>query len=100
MSCFLGSPDFVSHKYLTSESLCPHETDESGKVEKGIGLRSKTISLHLHTLFRYISLTELCMCITHFCTRPSLQDDDDVKMPNFTFCGGREHITTTFFFFP
>ena len=25
--------------------------------------------------------------------------DYDVKMPNLTFCGGREHITMTFFFF-
>ena len=43
-----------------------------------------------------ISLTELYMCITHFCT-PSLHDYD-VKMPNFTFCGGRKHKTTFFFF--
>ena len=39
----------------------------------------------LCTLFLYISL-------------PSLHDYD-VKMPNFTFCGGREHKTTTLFFF-
>ena len=30
---------------------------------------------------------------------PSLQDYN-VKMPNFTFCGGREHKKTTFFLFP
>ena len=24
--------------------------------------------------------------------------DYDVKIPNFTFCGGREHKTTTFVF--
>ena len=31
---------------------------------------------------------------------PSLHDYDyDVKIPNFTFCGGREHKTTTFFFY-
>ena len=29
---------------------------------------------------------------------PSLHDYD-VKMPNFTYCGGREHTTTTLFFF-
>ena len=29
---------------------------------------------------------------------PSLHDYD-VKVPNFTFCGGREHKTTNFFFF-
>ena len=32
---------------------------------------------------------------------PSLPSlfDYDVKLPNFTFCGGREHKATTFFFF-
>ena len=25
--------------------------------------------------------------------------DNNVKIPNFTFCGGREHKTLTFFFF-
>ena len=39
----------------------------------------------MHHAFLYISL-------------PSLYDYD-LKMPNFTFCGGREHTTTTFFFF-
>ena len=33
-----------------------------------------------------------------FFSLPSLHDYD-VKMPNFTFFGGREHKTTTFFFF-
>ena len=54
-------------------------------VKKGwIG---KTITLHLHHSFLYISL-------------PSLQDYD-VKIPNFTFCGGREQALTNFsvFFF-
>ena len=36
--------------------------------------------------------------ITLFCTLPSLHDYDE-KIPNFTFCGGRELKTTTFFFF-
>ena len=46
---------------------------------------SKTTTLHVHQAFVYISL-------------PSLHDYD-VKMPNFTFCGEREHKTTTLFFF-
>ena len=46
---------------------------------------SKTTTLHVHQAFLYISL-------------PSLHDYD-VEMPNFTFCGEREHKTTTLFFF-
>ena len=42
-------------------------------------------NLQVHHAFMYISLPSL-----HYY---------DVKMPNFTFCGGREHKTTTFFFF-
>ena len=46
---------------------------------------SKTTPLHVHHAFLYISL-------------PSLHDYD-VKMPIFTFCWGRKHKATTFFFF-
>ena len=45
----------------------------------------KTTTLHVHHAFLYISL-------------PSLHDYN-VKLPNFTFCRGREQKTTTFFFF-
>ena len=45
------------------------------------GKKSKTTTLHVHHAFLYISL-------------PSVHDYD-VKMPNFTFCGEREHKTTT-----
>ena len=43
---------------------------------------------------------QLCTCITPFLyiSLPSLQDYD-VKIPNFTFSRGREHKTTTSFFF-
>ena len=43
---------------------------------------------------------QLCTCITLFwyISLPSLYDYD-VKIPNFTFCGVREHKVTTFFFF-
>ena len=42
---------------------------------------------------------ELCTCITFFwyISLPSLHDYD-LKVPNFTFCGGCEHKTTIFFF--
>ena len=48
-------------------------------------LIGKTTTLHVPHAFLYISL-------------PSLRDYV-VTMPNFTFCGGRVHKTTTFFFF-
>ena len=52
---------------------------------KVIGLNWQNNNLHAHHAFMYISLPSL-----HYY---------DVKMPNFTFRGGREHKTTTFFFF-
>ena len=56
---------------------------ENGK--KAIGLISKTVTLHVHHAFLYIF-------------SPSLHGYD-VKLPNFTFCGGCERKTTTLFFF-
>ena len=51
----------------------------------------------------YFEKQQSCTWITIFGTciflhLPSLHDYD-VKMPNFTFRGGRKHNTTTFFFF-
>ena len=57
--------------------------NENGK--NTIGLISKTTILHVHHAFLYISL-------------PSLHNYD-VKPPNFTFYGGRDHKTTIFVFF-
>ena len=48
-------------------------------------LLGATTTLHVRHAFLNISL-------------PSLHDYD-VKMSNFTFCGGREHKATTFFLF-
>ena len=45
---------------------------------------SKTTTFHVNHPFWYISL--------------SSQPDYDVKMPNFTFCGGRKQATTKFSF--
>ena len=59
--------------------------NENGK-KKAIGYISKlATTLHVHHAFLYISL-------------PSLLDYH-VKMPNFTFCGGRGHKTTRDFLF-
>ena len=54
--------------------------------QKSIGLISRTTTLHVHHAFLYTSL-------------PSLPDYN-VKVPEFTFCRGRQHKTTTFFSFP
>ena len=64
-------------------SLTDGDGNENGK--KAIGLISKTTTLHLHHAFLYISLPLLPDC--------------NVKVLKFTFCRGREHKTTTFFFF-
>ena len=52
--------------------------------ENAIGLLSKTTSLHVHHAFLYISLP--------------LLHDYDLKMPSFTFYGGRKQATTNFSF--
>ena len=54
------------------------------RQKKLSGLLSKTTTFHVHHAFLYISLASL--------------QDYDVKPPNFTFCGEREHKTTIFFF--
>ena len=53
--------------------------------QKAVGLDWQNNNLARASRFLYISL-------------PSLYDYD-VKIPSFTFCGGREHKTTTLFFF-
>ena len=58
--------------------------DGNENVKKAIGLLSKTTSLHVHHAILYISLP--------------LLHDYDVKMPSFTFYGGRKQATTKFFF--
>ena len=49
----------------------------------------------------WLAKQQLCKCITLFLyiSLPSLPDYN-VKVPEFTFCRGREHKTTTFFSFP
>ena len=52
---------------------------------ENLGLdKPKTKTLLVHHAFLYISLSSL--------------NDHNVKLPNFTFCRGREQETTTFFF--
>ena len=65
-------------------SFSNDDGDGNENVKKAIGLLSKTTSLHVHHAFLYISLP--------------LLHDYDVKMPNFTFYGGRKQTTTKFSF--
>ena len=69
---------------MISGTLRSNDADGNENVKKTKGLISKTTTLHVHHAFLYISL-------------PSLHDYD-VKMPNFTFYGGRKQATTTVYF--
>ena len=55
-------------------------SDGNENVKTAIDLLSKTKGLHVHQAFLHISLSFL--------------HDYDVKMPNFTFYGGRKQATT------
>ena len=72
--------------YIVLGSLSNDDANGNENGKKAIGLISKTTTLQVHHAFLYISL-------------PSLPDYN-VKVPEFTFCRGREHKTTTFFSFP
>ena len=54
-------------------------------AKKAVGLDWQNNNFAREHAFLYISLQS--------------QHDNDVKMPNFTFCREREHKTTTVFFF-
>ena len=65
-------------------SFSNDDGDGNENVKKVIGLLSKTTILHVHHPFLYISLP--------------LLHDYDMKMPSFTFYGGRKQATTNFSF--
>ena len=65
-------------------SFSNDDGDGNENVKKAIGLLSKTTSLHVHHAFLYISLP--------------LLHDYDVKMPSFTFYGGRKTRDDKLFF--
>ena len=60
--------------------------------------RQRQRELQKRNWFR-LAKQQLCTCITLFCTFLCRHFDYDLKMPIFTFCGGREGKSTTFFFF-
>ena len=57
-------------------SLPNHDGDGNEYGKKAIDLDKQTTTLHVHHAFLYVSL-------------PSLHDYN-VKLPNFSFCRGRE----------
>ena len=65
---------------------CDDESDVNEKSKKAISLDWQNNNFARAPRF-----------FVHFFL-PSLHDYD-VKLPNFTFFGGREHKTTTFYFF-
>ena len=65
-------------------SFISDDGDGNENVKTAIGLLGKTANLHVHHAFLYIS--------------SPLLHDYDVKMPNFTFYGGRKQATKKFSF--
>ena len=61
---------------MSAGSFSNGDGDSNKNVQKAIGLLSKTASLHMLHAFLYISLP--------------LLHDYNVKMPSFTFYGGRK----------
>ena len=77
--------DTLISPVLAHVSLSKDDGDGNENGKKAIGSDCKTTNLHVHHAFLCISL-------------PSLHDYD-LKFPIFTFYEGREHKTTTLFFF-
>ena len=65
-------------------TLRSNDADGDENVTKPIRLISKTTTLHAHHTFLYLSFPFL--------------HDYDVKMPKFTFYGGRKQATMKFYF--
>ena len=74
----------LSVREMSVGSFSNDDGDGNKNVKKAISLLSKTTSLHVHYAFLYISLPVL--------------HDYDVKMPSFTFYGGRKQAATNFSF--
>ena len=74
----------LSVRKMSVGSFSNDNSDSNENVKKAIGLSSRTTSLHVHHTFLYIFLP--------------LLHDYDMKMPIFTFYGGRKEATTKFSF--
>ena len=78
------APAQVVETSIGSLSNYDGDVNESGKKPVGLDWQNNNFARCI-TLFLYISLSSL--------------HDYDMKMPNFTFCGERDHKTTTLFLF-
>ena len=76
--------NLVNKIALSLGSFSNNNSDSNKNIKTAIGLLSKKTSLHVHHTFLYISLP--------------LRHDYDLKMPNFTFYGGRKQATRKFSF--
>ena len=76
--------NLVNKIALSLGSFSNDNSDSNKSVKTAIGLLRKQTSLHMHHAFLYI-----CLPLRH---------DYDVKMPNFTFYGGRKQVTRKFSF--
>ena len=65
-------------------TLRSNDADGDENVTKTVRLISKATTLHVHHTFLYLSFPFL--------------HDYDVKMPKFTFYGGRKQATMKFYF--
>ena len=61
-----------------------NDADGDENVKKTIGFITKTTTLHVHDAFLYISFP--------------FMNNYEVKMPKFTFYGGRKQATMKFYF--
>ena len=76
----------TSEQRLILETLRSHNATATRTSKTTVALVGKTTTLHVHLTYLYISLPFL--------------HDYDVKMPNFTFQGGRKQATTKFYSLP
>ena len=85
----ITSSSFCYHKYFEAVrevligTLRSNYLDGKEKIDKTIGLISKTTPLYMHHTFLYISFQFL--------------HDYELKMPNFAFYGGRKQETAKFY---
>ena len=78
-----GRVPFPSHRVLSLSVGTLRSDDATATRTSTIDLVGKTTTLHVHLTFLYISLPFL--------------HDYNVKLPNFTFSGGRKQATTKFY---
>ena len=87
-----------SHLHLNGGN-CYKDIRELKQRRRRRRLRQRQQELQKRNRFR-LAKQQLCTCITVFCNFHCRRCTTyDVKLPNLTFYGGREHKTAIFFFF-